>query len=61
MNVLEKFGMIGRSGEPWCICVLTEFYVDIFACFLCSFGPPPCALVAYHRERLMLPLHDAVG
>ena len=36
------------------------FHETIFAWFLCSFGLPSRALVAYHLERGGMPLHDAV-
>ena len=62
---------IGKSGEPRCICILLSFaqpFVCFFLCFIlvskcsCVFhGTPSHALVAYHLERGMMPLHDAVG
>ena len=36
------------------------FHAAIFAWFMCSFGLPYCAPVAYHLERSAMPLHDAV-
>ena len=41
--------------------LMIEFHAAIFAWFLCPFGPPFRALVAYHRERSEMLLHDAVG
>ena len=40
---------------------MIEFHAAVFALFLCSFGPPSLALVAYPLERGRMPLHDAVG
>ena len=40
---------------------MIECDADIFARFLCSFGPPSRALVAYHLEIDDIPLRGAVG
>ena len=44
---------IGRSGKPWCIIIyLIEFHAAILALFLCSFGHPSPAPLAYHLQRI---------
>ena len=40
---------------------MIQFYVAVFAWFLCSFGPLSRALVAYHLGRVGMPLHYVVG
>ena len=39
---------------------IIEFQEDIFVCFLCYFGQPSHALVAYYLKSGGMPLHDAV-
>ena len=41
---------------------IIEFHtIIIFTSFPCSFRPPSRALVAYHKERSGMALHDVVG
>ena len=43
------------------VLMLIEFHAAIFEWFLCCFGLPSSALVAYHLKRGGMPLHGAVG
>ena len=39
---------------------MIEFQLPIFASFMGFFGPPSRVMVAFHLERIGMPLHDAV-
>ena len=50
-----------RKGSALVHTLLTKFYMANFAQqFLCSFGPPSCALVAHHLQRGGMSLQDVV-
>ena len=51
---VEATQQCGKDRKEWISPVhklMVEFHEAIFAWFLCFFGPPSLALVAYHLER----------
>ena len=51
---VEAARRCARDRNEWRVLVhmqMIEFHAAIFACFLCSFGPPSYALEAYTRRE----------